>query len=687
MHTGRIFCLLAVMALVAHTRAQQWDWVQRFQGDASAGTAVGVDAAQNVYLAGTFTGTNYIGAHKLDSAKGDNLFLAKFDSFGAVQWVITAAGSLNKMLVASNGAVFICGQLTLHPPAVFESISGVRLVKVEEGFATPLPVAGDIVAMNFAPDGTLFQVGHDGTTYIQRTTTDGAMISRSDLSPFLPRSTHTVVSSDGNIFVTTSFGRSIDLGTTNLNTGSSYQSFLSLTLGADPTGTVLWAWSAFAPYYSAGQGLTVAPSGDIISSGIAKSYDDTEGFVACHSPAGALRWKYTAKQRKSFYEFSSVATDEGGTIHAFGNARGYAYDPLVRKGLFLVELSADGQRLNSQAMTPVEKGRENSSGDIAATSDGAVIISGTLRGTTYFGSNVVSGAPPEGNAFVARRSSIEPELKVSRDAQRVILTWPRTSFPFVLQQSDSTGTNWTDVLVVPEELGLLKRVVFTGAAENSTFRLTRTNELPIRSVPEIQGFRVNTFAKYLQRTNVLISRPDGTATLAFSAWGEDRDGRDAPYYYRNLDFFWREQRSGSLLGQVRAWPEPNYSGEIRPPYYSVGLSTNAVLPPGVQTVQLEVTDVDFWVTNSITFEVLSFSTALGELGAALEPYATNSWGRLTMKLFGRVEEAVERQKPLLAAERLRRLGKHLQFNKLLTEDDRARCVSAASQLEAVLRAE
>jgi hypothetical protein len=38
--------------------AQQWQWVQSFSGEGAISTQVGHDDAQNVYVAGTFRGTN-----------------------------------------------------------------------------------------------------------------------------------------------------------------------------------------------------------------------------------------------------------------------------------------------------------------------------------------------------------------------------------------------------------------------------------------------------------------------------------------------------------------------------------------------------------------------------------------------------------------------------------------------------
>src|ERR1041385_7612576 len=134
MRLGRIFCLLCAILLTgAFIQAQQWDWVQRFSGDGTIGTAVGVDDAQNVYVAGTFTGTNYIGTNRIASDSSNNVFFAKFDPFGMPLWTTTARGGLNKMLVASNGSVFVCGSLTFSDSATAQSISNMFVARLDEG--------------------------------------------------------------------------------------------------------------------------------------------------------------------------------------------------------------------------------------------------------------------------------------------------------------------------------------------------------------------------------------------------------------------------------------------------------------------------------------------------------------------------------------------------------------------------
>src|SRR5436190_20361911 len=158
-----IFGLLCALLLTStRGNAQEWNWVQRFQGDKSAATDVGIDAAENVYVAGTLSGTNSIGTNGLVSGDGTNLFIAKFDPFGQPLWSMTAGGVLAKMLVASNGSVFVCGNLVLRDAATSQSFSNVMLARLDEGnivWTEPLPEgATNAGGMTFAPDETLYLI-------------------------------------------------------------------------------------------------------------------------------------------------------------------------------------------------------------------------------------------------------------------------------------------------------------------------------------------------------------------------------------------------------------------------------------------------------------------------------------------------------------------------------------------------
>jgi len=76
---------------------------------------------------------------------------------------------------------------------------------------------------------------------------------------------------------------------------------------------------------------------------------------------------------------------------------------------------------------------------IAGNSDGAIFLTGRAPGKFALGTNVSAGGE---NAFVMRQSTLKPTLKSEQIGTNIIFSWPRAAFPFALQQSNETGTNW-----------------------------------------------------------------------------------------------------------------------------------------------------------------------------------------------------------------------------------------------------
>src|SRR5687767_10698270 len=138
-----IFCLLCALLFAStFSQAQQWDWVQRFSGD-STGTAIGVDGNQNVYVAGTFSGTNYLGTNQFVSAGSNDVFLLKLNPDGEVAWSISVGGPLNdsvfRMTVTADGAVFLIGDFTIAAllpeslPSRVHDVDHVFIARVDDG--------------------------------------------------------------------------------------------------------------------------------------------------------------------------------------------------------------------------------------------------------------------------------------------------------------------------------------------------------------------------------------------------------------------------------------------------------------------------------------------------------------------------------------------------------------------------
>src|SRR5829696_10005829 len=127
--------LFLFISVVLSSHAQQWDWVRRWTNGTGMATSVGLDAAGSVYVAGKFEGTNQLGTNTLVSAGGSDVFVAKLNAAGDLQWAFATGGTnddrATRLLVSSNGTLFLCGQFTvtsnlLAPGA--DTISGLENV-------------------------------------------------------------------------------------------------------------------------------------------------------------------------------------------------------------------------------------------------------------------------------------------------------------------------------------------------------------------------------------------------------------------------------------------------------------------------------------------------------------------------------------------------------------------------------
>ena len=91
----------------------QWIAVTGASGTTVKNERVAVDAAGNVFVAGTFTGTVNFGPSALTAKGNADIFVMKLSSAGVVQWVVsgggTSAETLNGIFAGADGEVYVTG--------------------------------------------------------------------------------------------------------------------------------------------------------------------------------------------------------------------------------------------------------------------------------------------------------------------------------------------------------------------------------------------------------------------------------------------------------------------------------------------------------------------------------------------------------------------------------------------------
>jgi hypothetical protein len=606
------------------SQAQQWDWVRRWTNGTGVATSVGLDAAGSVYVTGEFQGTNQLGTNTFVCAGGSDVFVAKLNGSGDLLWAIATGGTnddrATRLLISSNGALYLCGQFTVTPDLLAPSadtnngLANVFLARIDEGRFTWLRSSSNIFGNTSAlgPDETPWLFASSNQVFLHHYSASGDLLhgTRVGESSFSPRGI--AVDAQERVYITGWFVGNVDLGQTNL----SHQVYWGIfTAGLDTNGLARWAWKLPEDLGESG-GLAVAPDGTIVSVGKwGTVLPEDLGFVVKHTPDGELLWRHNHNEDfKGRFRARAVFIDRRGVIHVAGQAiKRFPLGSGARQyALWLFDLAPDGRKLTQSFVVNYA---ENSPADAVAillNSAGDTYLAGAIGGSPAFGTNVMGEGPiSSAQAFVARRPTITPELRITHTPAQVSLQWPHTALPFVLQASTTLESNtWTDI-VFPQTNGP-KHVAMPTTAVSNFFRLRSTNEVPIERAPYIFYVRIET--SFLDRTNIAITVSNSAAGIPFVAAAEDKDETMLNFSWWNhvtdepllngtsADRFF--QMDGTSFWIAR-WNDPQHSWGLGP-----------------HTIRLIVTDGGLSATNVLQFEVITTHDAIAQLSAAVEAATT-----------------------------------------------------------------
>lgn len=649
MNSRAIFLSTLLLLTVGSARAELYDWVNRFAGGSSMGETIGLDAGGNVYVAGQFTNAIVIGTNQFVCAGAWDIFLAKLNPTGEPIWAITAGGtnydSVRRLVVTANGTVFMCGTLspgatfgTTGPGATGLSEGGEFVARIDDGVLSWLDQFtavsnGAVSSLTLSlRDQTVWAVGGDGHQMIvKQYHHDGVIVTDFFIGNAASVNPGGIaVGADGAIFIIGAFGFSLNLGTTNLI--MPYSGPFPFTTGLDRTGNVLWAWWTGSPDgRGPGAAIALAPAGDVISIGNISGPLAPYAFVAKHSHDGTFQWMRTLGETHGWYEANDVTVDANGYILMIGSAESSYYDPKHGAGVLLAVYSPNGDRLFTHLIKSLPLQEGNAGHGIASDAIGNIVFTGGLMGTPTFGTNVMGDGPYGiGNAFVARRPTLEPALALHRTGTNFMLTWPRAAMPYALQQTeDVSSTNWLNVTQPPEQIGERKRVTVAGDLTNRFFRLKMTNEAPIRHLPDITWWST-TWPSFLGQIDVYVTTSNSAPSPHFVAYAEDPDDD-------NLRFEWFNDNTAQLLtngtSAVGGYLDPSSGTQL---WIATLADDTITFPIGTNTISLVAFDGTFRVTNSVALEVISVVTAINRIVTALNVASTNS---SNAELIGALESA------------------------------------------------
>ena len=194
-------------------------WVKKFGGSGDdKGKAIAVDASGNSYITGYFSSNATFGSVNLTSSSSSNdIFIAKVNSSGIVQWAKKAGGTKEDrgrgIVLDNNGNLYVTGTITTSA-----NFSGTNI--------------------NVQGNNSLFVAKYDLSGNFQWVKASGTCCDTT-------RGNAISVDKSGNVYVAGYFKDNTTVGSNSFN---SFGSADVLVVKYDPNGNVLWAKQAGGPY-------------------------------------------------------------------------------------------------------------------------------------------------------------------------------------------------------------------------------------------------------------------------------------------------------------------------------------------------------------------------------------------------------------------------------------------------------
>lgn len=270
-------------------------WARKMGGPTSkdVGYSVAVDANENVYVTGVFKGTANFNpggtALNLTSAGGLDIFVAKFDASGTLQWAKAMGGSKDdcgySIAVDANGDVYTTGwflnQCNFNP----------------SGTATNLTAAGT--------NATFQQFPWDA--FITKHSTSGALSWVKQLGGTgYEFGASIVLDANKNIFLTGMFTGSADFdpsgSTSNLSSAGGGDIYVAKY---DPNGAYVWAKKMGGGGDDWGNSIALDGSGNVLTTGVFQATSDFD-------PSGSTA-NLTATGANNVYDIFISKLDGSGT--------------------------------------------------------------------------------------------------------------------------------------------------------------------------------------------------------------------------------------------------------------------------------------------------------------------------------------------------------------------------------------
>lgn len=363
-------------------------WVKNLGGTSDdRGFSIAVSQSGDIYLTGYFTGAASCDGTDVTGKGYRDIFIAKYNTSGTLQWVETAGASSDDMGYAldidSNGNVYITGHFT--GTATFGSNT-----VVSNG-------SKDVFIAKYTNAGVLLWVTNAGGTGTD--SGDGL-----------------VVDDIGNIYLTGRFEETASFGTFNITSAGKEDIFLAKY---DTNGNPQWVKQVGGIGYDVGSEVALDDTGNVYLAGACSSeasFDGTllnnlggaDAFLAKYDNQGNFIWTKHLVGGGNNDATIGAATDANGNIYVTGHFQGIAIfdNGITLKGLgsldvFIAKYDSTG---NLQWMEIIENFGYSSSGrGVTVSPGGDVYVTGYSAGIALFGETPVTGGGGN-DMFIAKYS-------------------------------------------------------------------------------------------------------------------------------------------------------------------------------------------------------------------------------------------------------------------------------------------
>jgi hypothetical protein len=371
-------------------------WATSIGGtSADLGIDIATDSLGNVYLVGYYSGTATFGSTTLTGAGSYDVFVAKYDTSGTVQWATSIGGTDseigNGIATDSNGNVYVTGNYR-------SSITIGSTTLTNSGF-------DDVFVAKYDTSGTV-----QWATSIGGTSTDNGYGIATD--------------SNGNVYVIGEYNSgSITIGSTTLTGAGSYDVFVAKY---DTSGTVQWATSIGGTNSEYGRGIATDSNGNVyviggysgtltIGSTTLTGAGSNDAFVAKYDTSGTVQWA-TSIGGTSYDNGYGIATDSGGNVYVTGN---YSSGSITIGSTTLTSAGSDDAFVAKYDTSGTVQWATSIGGtstdlgiDIATDSNGNVYVIGNYYGSITIGSTTLTNSGSR-DAFVVKYSSPPIYLRIN----------------------------------------------------------------------------------------------------------------------------------------------------------------------------------------------------------------------------------------------------------------------------------